>query len=331
MRVGIAQLDGRLPNLAVMKLASWHRSKGDSVIVSRGPESVPSDIDLCYGSTIFSYSSPLVDRLKARFPEAIVGGTGTLSPLTVEQHIGSEWETYDYADYPDFPFSLGFTQRGCRLKCSFCVVPWKEGKPRSTATINQIWRGAPYPKKICLLDNDFFGQPREEWQTRIAEIQEGNFRVCLNQGINVRLINEESAAALASIQYRDDQFQRRCLYTAWDNIGDEKRFFTGVDMLQQAGIPPKHLMAYMLIGFDIAETWERIFHRFNRMVSLGIRPYPMVYDAKRKDLKHFQRWVVTGLYRAVPWSEYRPWILYQEKQNAHLSNLPGSQRDIRLV
>ena len=313
MRVGIAQLDGRLPNLAVMKLASYYREQGHEVVVTKGPETLPTDIHRCYGSAIFAYSSPLIDRLKCRFSDAIVGGTGTLDPRTVEQEIGQEWEKYDYSDYPDFKASIGFTQRGCRLKCSFCVVPWKEGKPKSVATIHEIWRGKPWPKKIHLLDNDFFGQPKEQWEARVAEIREGNFRVCLNQGINIRLVNEESAAALASIQYRDDQFQRRRLYTAWDNLGDEKRFFDGVDTLERAGIPPKHLMAYMLIGFDIAETWERIFHRFNRMVARGIRPYPMVYDQKRKDLKHFQRWVITGLYRAVPWDEYRPWILYQER------------------
>lgn len=48
------------------------------------------------------------------------------------------------------------------------------------------------------------------------------------------------------------------LYTAWDNIGDESVFFNGVDKLEKAGIPPKHLMAYMLIGNDILETWERM-------------------------------------------------------------------------
>lgn len=40
------------------------------------------------------------------------------------------------------------------------------------------------------------------------------------------------------------------------------------------------------------------------MVERGIEPYPMVYDRSRKDLRKFQRWVITGLYRAVPFEEY---------------------------
>jgi hypothetical protein len=30
----------------------------------------------------------------------------------------------------------------------------------------------------------------------------------------------------------------------------------------------------------------------------------MVFDHQRRDLKRFQRWVVTGLYRAVPFEAY---------------------------
>jgi hypothetical protein len=65
------------------------------------------------------------------------------------------------------------------------------------------------PKRLRLLDNDFFCQSREEWQARIREIVEGRFRVNITQGINIRLIDDECAAALASIQYRDTKFERR--------------------------------------------------------------------------------------------------------------------------
>lgn len=83
-------------------------------------------------------------------------------------------------------------------------------------------------------------------------------------------------------------------------------FFRGVDTLERAGINPNVIMAYMLVGYDKNETWERIFHRFNRMVARGVKPYPMVYG-DRPDLKRFQRWVVTGIYRAgVPFDQYDP-------------------------
>jgi len=38
MSVRLTQLDGKLPNLALMKLAAWHRAKGDHIVFSRRPE-----------------------------------------------------------------------------------------------------------------------------------------------------------------------------------------------------------------------------------------------------------------------------------------------------
>lgn len=307
LRVRLTQIDGALPNLALMKLAHWHKARGDVVFTSRSVERdlFEPEYDRVYGSSIFKFSEDRQARFLRAFPGSIVGGTGTPETNTIEQLIGqSEYEHYDYFGYPDFKESIGFTQRGCRLKCKFCVVPMKEGKNRSLNGIEAIWRGDPWPKKLHLLDNDFFGQPRQEWQARISEIRKGGFKVCLSQGINLRLIDDEAAAALATIEYRNTKFNERKLYTAWDNIGDEKVFFRGVDTLERAGIPSKHLMTYMLVGFDPAETWDRIWHRFDAMVARGIEPYPMVFDRSRKDLTKFARWVVTGLYRAVPFDEY---------------------------
>lgn len=306
MNVRITHIDGKLPNMALMAISAYHRAKGDEVYFTRDVERglFEPEYGKVYGSCIFQFSAHRLHRFKTAFPEAIVGGTGALSTLNVDDVIDSTGEL-DYSLYPDFKGSIGFTQRGCRLSCKFCVVPQKEGKNRSVQTIREIWRGPGHPRTLHLLDNDFFGQSKDAWRDRIREIQEGKFRVCLNQGINVRLIDDESSEALASIEYRDDQFQKRTLYTAWDNLRDEKIFFTGIGRLERAGIPPKNVMAYMLIGYDIEETWDRIWHRFNLMVEREIRPYPMVYDRKRTDLLSFQRWVLTGLYRIVKWDEYR--------------------------
>lgn len=304
MNVRLTQIDGALPNLALMKLAHWHKAQGDTVHLVRNiePELFEPGYDKVYGSAIFKFSQERLMRFQRAWPGAVVGGTGTPYVGTVEELIGDDHEFYDYEGYPDITYSIGFTQRGCRLKCKFCVVPGKEGKPRSVNTIAEIWRGDPHPRNLHILDNDFFGNP--EWRDRIAEIREGKFKVCLSQGINVRLINEEAAAALATINYRNTDFSRKQLYTAWDNLGDEKIFFKGVDTLERAGISPKHLMAYMLIGYDPKETWDTIWHRFMAMDRRGISPYPMVFDRSRPDLLCFQRWVITGLYRFVPWDTY---------------------------
>jgi hypothetical protein len=322
--VRLTHIDGKLPNLALMKIAAEHRRRGDSVVFTKHVERSVFEptYDRVYGSAIFAYDHSLarVATLKREFPNAIVGGTHNLAnPVTVEAVLGiEETAPLDYSIYPAFDASIGFTQRGCRLKCGFCVVPKKEGKNRSAATIADIWRGAPYPKHLHLLDNDFFGQPRDQWEARVDEIRAGGFRVCFNQGINVRMVDDASAKALASIRYTDDSFTRRRLYTAWDSLGDEERFFDGVATLERYGVPASHVMAYMLVGYDRRETWERVLYRFKTMAALGIRPFPMVYgDRHRKlplgsasqrlahrTLGDFQRWAVRRAYVVAPFEDY---------------------------
>jgi hypothetical protein len=307
MNVRLTHIDGKLPNLALMKLAHFHRSQGDSVTFSRSlsREMFEPEYDRVYGSTIFAFSRGRLAQLIEQFPGAIIGGTGSDEIQSVEQSIGrAEYEHYDYSIYPEFHGSIGFTARGCRLRCGFCVVPAKEGRPRPVNTIADIWRGEPYPKQIHLLDNDFFGQPKEQWIERVREILDGGFKVCFNQGINIRLITEEAAQWIAKLPYYDDQFKARRLYTAWDNLKDEKIFFRGVENLRAAGVPPTHLMVYMLTGYDKEETLERVMYRFRRMTDLGIRPFPMVYNNQDPTLKRFQRWVIRRYYEFIPFEEY---------------------------
>lgn len=314
MRVRLTQIDGKLPNLALMRLSAWHKARGDEVYFTRSARRnllEPARYDRVYGSAIFAFSNQKTEAFLREFPGAIVGGTGSGNWHTLEDVVGADIpHEYDYSLYPNYPYSIGFLQRGCRLKCGFCVVPKKEGKPRQEMTVGQLWRGPGHPKKLHILDNDFFGVPG--WQRHVEDIRSGGFKICLNQGINVRLIHEEGAAALASLEYRDDQFQQRRIYTAWDNLKDERIFFRGVDMLEAAGIPPKHIMVYMLVGYDRRETWDRILYRYHAMRERGVHPYPMVYENRTyegdsRTLKDFQRWAIRlAQTDAIPWSEYWP-------------------------
>jgi hypothetical protein len=321
--VRITQLDGKLPNLALMRLAAWHRGRGEEIRFSRSPYRGLDEPNYSrvYGSAIFDFSADRVARMRADFPNAIVGGTWTKADrVTVEQIVGGPADDCDYSIYPEFTASLGFTQRGCRFNCAFCDVPAKEGKPRETGSIAAIWRGDPWPRHIHLLDNDFFGVAKSVWKARLSEARDEKFKLCFNQGINVRVITEEIAEELATVDYRDDSFENRRIYTAWDNFEDEAIFFRGVERLERAGVRPSHLLVYMLVGFDPAETWCRVLYRFHRMQAMGMRPYPMIYgnknrglplgtanpaiESRRLSLNNFQRWAIRNAKFGVPFHEY---------------------------
>ncbi|MCC6591585.1 MAG: hypothetical protein IT168_33170 [Bryobacterales bacterium] len=216
--------------------------------------------------------------------------------------MGVSGSDLDYSLYPTYRHSIGFTQRGCRLRCSFCVVPRKEGAVRAESTIADIWRGEPWQKNIVLLDNDFFGQHR--WRERISEIRDGGFRVSFNQGVNVRLIDAEIADAIASVKYYDDGFTARRLYTAWDNSKDEARLFNGLELLAKAGVKPDHIMVYMLIGFWPGEKHEDREYRRRKLREFGCRPYPMPF-VRTPELIGFQRWVVRRADLMCSWEEFQ--------------------------
>jgi hypothetical protein len=337
----LVHADGAIPNLALMRLASYYRARGETVRLVRGYGQrqlwdPPGEV---LGSSIFQFSARIRKRIETEWGPVRWGGTGvSLASSLSEIDPSVDWDSVrpDYADYPDDDRSVGFTQRGCRLRCGFCVVPKKEGRPKSVATLWDIWRGGRAKKKLLLLDNDFFGQQREEWRARLAEAREGGFRICLTQGINVRLIDEEAARELATVEYRDQSFHERVIYTAWDNLREERRFRAGVATLASGGIPATHLRVFMLIGYEPGETWDAILYRFEALKALGCEPYPMPYDPPgvclacglendsslyrkcrkcgaalpgnllpRLALRAFGRWAIRGMHKVVPWKDYR--------------------------
>ena len=286
-----------------MRLGAHFRERGDDVTIRFGAQferQFNDEFDAVYASAIFKKTLPLISRLRDVYPEAIVGGTGYDLKITLEQH-GINTLTSDYSLYPQFRSSIGFSQRGCRLKCEFCVVPTKEGKVRSEATIAEIWRGEPWPRELLLLDNDFFGQP--EWRKRIDEIRDGHFKVSFVQGINARCLTDETAQAIASVDYRDDSMKVKRIYTAWDNKDDENRLIKGLELLTKHGVKPDHIMVYMLIGYWPGETSDDREYRRKRLREFGARPYPMPFN-RTEELLGFQRWVIGAYDKTIPWPDW---------------------------
>lgn len=315
MRILLLQLDGhRFPNIALMRLSAHFKARGDEVIFRRAarPEQVvrrfdERGIDHVFASAIFERTQPVVDAVRAEYPDAYLGGTGIKlgehpRNLATIEELGVTTLEQDYSLYPNFKSSIGFSQRGCRLKCGFCVVPKKEGKVRPEHSIAEIWRGDPWPRELVLLDNDFFGQ--DDWRAKIAEIRDGGFKVNFNQGINVRAIGDAEAEAIASVDYRDATMRMKLINTAWDNRKDEERLFRGLNLLVKYGVSPKNIMLYMLIGYWPNETHEDRDYRRRKLREFGCKVYPMPF-VRTPELIQFQAWCVLGFDWKLPWEIWK--------------------------
>jgi hypothetical protein len=317
----LLQLDGKLPNLALMRIAAHYRRLKATVELRRisNVRSIEAGLwdapDLVYASLIFTRTLPLALRLREVYPGARIGGTGWNNTGRLSENGIATLET-DYSDYPDCDYSMGFVFRGCRMKCPFCVVPQKEGRVQPEQTIVQIWRGDPQPRKLLLLDNDFGGH--STWRERAREIIDGGFKVSFFQGINARLMFEELAEALAAMDLRDGDFESKRFYTAWDSLGDEGPLFQGLRWLVKYGLKPDDIMVYMLCGYchlhqqaadlcpasclakDSPASRE---HRRRKLREFGCRPYPMPYT-RTPELVGFQRWVVRRADLKMSWTEF---------------------------
>ena len=76
--VRLTQIDGKLPNLALMKIARVHRERGDEIHFTKHVERdmFEPSYERVYGSAIFSFSAARVVRFREQFPNAIVDRTG---------------------------------------------------------------------------------------------------------------------------------------------------------------------------------------------------------------------------------------------------------------
>lgn len=127
MKVLLVDLDRtRQPNLALMKLSAWHKDRGHEVWLNFTLQRY----DLCYCSCVFTWNAPKLGSFP--YPDIELGGSGFNLWNTLPDEI--EHIMPDYALY-GYPYSLGFTSRGCIKHCPWCIVARKEGPIREWTEI----------------------------------------------------------------------------------------------------------------------------------------------------------------------------------------------------
>lgn len=294
MKIGVIQADGSIPNLAVMKIAGYHESIGDTVEWYKG-NLFHEEYDKIYCSKLFSFT-PLPD-LPAR---AIVGGTG----IDFYNKLPAEIEnaTPSYSLFNNCNYHLGFSMKGCRFACKFCCVPKKEGKPYNYNSIDEIITNPKGGNRIMLLDNDFFGG--DNWEENLLRVIERKMKVCFVQGLNIRIITKDQAELLAQCNYTNSKFNQKYLTFAWDKYNDHRLIEKGIAICNDAGIPCNHMQFFILIGFDT--NHEQNIERVMSLKEKGCMPFVMPFNKSDPYQKAFTRWVNNrAVFNSCSWDDYK--------------------------
>lgn len=278
MKIGLIDVDGHnFPNIALMKISAWHKAQGDAV-----EWCLPLDrYDIVYQSKVFdeTYSPDIEWTPQAN--KIIKGGTG----YGLDNKLPDEIEHIypDYSIYPELTqdTAYGFLTRGCPRGCEFCIVASKEGRRSyKVADLSEFWRGQ---RNISLLDPNILAC--REHPDLLQQLIDSKACVDFNQGLDIRLTNEQNIGLLNRIKVKEIHF-------AWDNAKDDLRpYFERYKALAKHKPHGHYGTVYCLTNFG--STMEENLYRIYTLRELGYDPYVMIYDKPNapKDIRDLQRWV----------------------------------------
>ncbi len=248
-RISIIDIDSKIPNLALEKIALYHHQQGDEVVWD-----MPLvQADKIYVSCVFDWN-----KYKCAQWEGVaeIGGSG----YSLEKTLPPEIDTVRPK------INLGFTTRGCIRNCPFCIVRQKEGQIRAVADIYDLWDGKA--KDVVLLDNNILALP-EHFKLICNQLRKEKLRVDFNQGLDCRLFTEEIAQELKTISKVDTRF-------AFDSLEVYPAVVRAVKLIKKYKISQPRWYVYA------DENYESALERLLILKRLGQRTYLMrdkrVYD-----------------------------------------------------
>jgi hypothetical protein len=318
--IGLIDVDGKLPNLALMKISGYYKNLGESVeFVQPGKK-----YEKIFISCLFTWNKSKVEKILKIYPNAEAGGTGwdlyKVLPEELEA-CSPDYELYAVDDIlPRIKggiatkeskikkaetivnAGMGFTSRGCIRNCGFCFVPPKEGSFHQVASIGDLLN--PKSNVLVLLDNNLTADP--DVIDKLHEIRDRKLIVDITQGIDVRLLTPEIAHALSQVKHL------RSVHYAWDLVDckNDMRIIQGIQILAEHVKLWRH-MCFMLTGYNT--TFEQDMYRFRMLTKMGVKPYVMPYNLTYPTKKHhcFAGWVNSRKHTVCEFDEFEPWVKAQ--------------------
>lgn len=287
--VGQSRAKNKFPNLALMKISAWHKSRGDTVEWWEPLERY----DRVYSSKVFDFTpeNPYLPL------DTIKGGTGYGE---LEKKLPEEIDAMkpDYSIYPECDYAVGFLTRGCPNKCPWCYVPKKEGAIRPYRTWREVVRNDT--QKLVLMDNNILACKYGVKQ--LQELSETNYKIDLNQGIDARLVTPEIADILSKVKWI------KYVRFSCDQKSQIGPVCKAIELLQARGMKPYKIFVYILVRSDIDDAAYRVesLKKYKGITLYGMpeRNEPLGIVPTKEQLRFARRYLYSGTFRKETWSEY---------------------------
>ena len=293
MKIGLIDVDGHnFPNLALMKISSYHKINGDVVEWYSGL----NYYDRVYMSKIFTYTPDYYYAIQA--DEIVKGGTGyKMNNDLFCENVNPDYSLYPFNDkWYDGKTSYGFITRGCIRKCEWCIVPRKEGNIRPNKDIEDILEGN---NKAILLDNNILAC--DYGLEQIEKIIKLKCKVDFNQGLDARLVTSDIAKMLSNVRYINH------IRFACDTMQAVSPLISAIEKLNKVGVKNYRFFIYALVK-DVDEANKRC----ETLKKLGVKVFAQPYigfDDKimpSDKQKHFARYVNhTATFKSTTWEKYK--------------------------
>ena len=287
MKIGLIDVDGhKFPNLALMKIANYHRLQNDTVEWVNHSERY----NKVYQSKVFTFTPDISASVQAN--EIVKGGTG----YKMYDELFCDDSEPDYTLYPQYQHAYGFLTRGCIRHCKWCVVPKKEGGIRAYRDMKTVLQGR---KTAILMDNNVLAS--NHGLEQLEKIIDIGCKVDFNQGLDSRLVTDEIAKILSKIKWI------RFIRFACDTTPAVEPLLKAVDKLNKYGVKNYRIFVYILVK-DVADANERC----KILKRLGVNPFAQTYRDYDNNIlptaeqKRFS-WYVNqkAVFKATEWEDYR--------------------------
>lgn len=286
MNACLIDVDSKIPNVALMKISSKLKERGDTVSLGYAP--LFDRPDVCYASKMFDFT-----REPEFMPECETfrGGPGygiSDPPFEDFDRIMPDYSLYgcDYA--------IGRFTRGCPNRCPWCVVPKMDGNEvRHVADLKDFWDGQ---EVVRLLDDNLMSD-EDEFLRACGQLSREGVRV-IWEALDIRRVNDFTAKALASVR------NEKRIHFAWDSHAQDDAVPRGIECLARNGVKPWRLMFYVLVGFRDDPEYD--MHRIKTIDAMGAEVFVMPFDKADRYQKDLARWCNNKfIFRQTDFEGYR--------------------------